>query len=111
MAKSKGIKEIKDAFNNINPHDRFEEPQPIETPNVGVYKQFSVGEGTNVLKGDRDGFWAGAKTFEAAPWRVDMLGNMFLKSSVGGGYIQIRASDSSIIVHDGTNPRVILGGL
>lgn len=50
-------------------------------------KQLSVGFGSRVFRVDRDGMWAGAETFAAAPWSVDWDGNMIASSLTISGYI------------------------
>ena len=43
-------------------------------------KQFAAGFGSQVFRVDRDGLWLGAETFAAAPFSVDMQGNVTLTS-------------------------------
>lgn len=43
-------------------------------------KQFAAGFGSKVFRVDRDGLWLGAETFAAAPFSVDMEGNVTLTS-------------------------------
>lgn len=50
-------------------------------------KNLSVGFGSRVFRVDRDGMWAGAETFAAAPWKVDWNGNMTASSITISGYI------------------------
>lgn len=50
-------------------------------------KQLQVGFGSSVFRVDRDGMWAGAETFAAAPWKVDWDGNMTASSITLTGYI------------------------
>jgi hypothetical protein len=41
-----------------------------------------------------------------------MKGQMILKAEgTGGGYIMLDATNQRIVVHDGTNPRVVIGKL
>jgi hypothetical protein len=50
-------------------------------------KQISVGFGSRVFRVDRDGMWAGAETYAAAPWKVDWDGNMVASSITISGYV------------------------
>lgn len=50
-------------------------------------KELSVGFGAKVFRVDRNGMWAGAETFAAAPWSVDWDGNMVASSLTISGYI------------------------
>ena len=43
-------------------------------------KSFAAGFGSKVFRVDRDGLWLGAETFAAAPFSVDMEGNVTLTS-------------------------------
>jgi len=61
----------------------------ISSGDRGRFKELSIGEGSNVVKADDQGFWIGGETFDTARWRVDMLGNMYW--------------------NDGTNDRVFIG--
>lgn len=59
-------------------------------------KQLSVGYGSRVFRVDRDGMWAGAETFAAAPWSVDWDGNMIANSITISGYIPTGGALSDI---------------
>ena len=104
-------KRVKNVFNDINPNDRYPEPERKDRPDLGDFKQMSIGEGDKVFRGDKDGLWMGAKSFATAPWRVDMNGNMYMKASSRDGYVMINATTASITVHDGVNARVQIGGI
>jgi hypothetical protein len=69
------------------------EPQPLSTATTNNdlrdVRQLQVGFGSKVLRIDRDGLWMGAETFAAAPFSVDMLGNMVATSLDLSGYLQV----------------------
>lgn len=50
-------------------------------------KKMSVGAGSQVVRSDRSGLWAGDKKFSTAPFSVDMQGNVTLSSATVSGYI------------------------
>lgn len=52
-------------------------------------KEMSVGEGSKVLRVDKNGLWLGAEKFADAPFSVDMLGNAVINSIDLSGYLQI----------------------
>lgn len=66
-------------------------------------KQLSVGFGSRVFRVDRDGMWAGAETFAAAPWSVDWDGNMVAASLTISGYIPTGGALSDIGAGNITN--------
>lgn len=74
--------------------------------------EINIGNGSNSFRADRQGIWMGSDRFATAPFRIDMNGNMWLKSAAaGGGYILIDAQNTRIVVNDGTNDRVVIGKL
>ena len=50
-------------------------------------RSLQAGFGSKVLRIDRDGLWLGAETFAAAPFKVDMLGNVTASSITLTGYV------------------------
>lgn len=88
-----------------------------------------VGEGTKVLRADQSGFWLGAATFAAAPFSVDMEGNVTASSATLGQYlsktgtsqnmtgdidlgasnITLDGANKRIIINDGSNNRIVIG--
>lgn len=44
---------------------------------IGHFKELHIGEGTNVIKMDDQGFWMGGETFASAPFRADMSGDFY----------------------------------
>jgi len=104
------FKEIKDAFNTISPLlEESDWLKPAGGKDVGRFKEVTFGEGSNVFRADNQGMWLGAETFGAAPFRVDMNGNLYLLSQTSSGYLMLDAENSRIIVNDGENDRIVLG--
>lgn len=94
-------------------------------------KSFKRGYGNRVFGSDDNGIWLGAADFGNAPFRVDMNGNVTAISAtltnyltedgedqelsgdinVGnttGGYVNIDGPNKRILIHDGTNPRIVM---
>jgi len=107
---SNEFKEIKDAFHNIAPiEEEADWLKPASDGEIGRFKEATFGEGINSFRADSQGIWLGAETFGAAPFRIDMQGNMYLISQVTSGYIMIDAENSRIIVNDGKNDLIVIG--
>lgn len=67
----------------------------------------AIGQGSNVWRADASGMWMGADKWADAPFRVDMLGNVYIKSPAGN--IIIDAINNRIIINDGTDDIILLG--
>jgi len=90
-----------------------------------------VGEGTKVMRMDQSGMWLGAATFAAAPFSVDMQGNVTATSATFSAYlskagtsqsltgdfnlndgnVKVDGANKRFLINDGTNDRVLLGYL
>lgn len=102
-------------FVDIVPPLPFMQPSLMGSP-IGEIQNFAglqVGSrGGKSFRMDERGMWLGSNDFVGAPFSVDMQGNMTMRSSDGtGAYILIDATNNRIVVHDGTNPRVVIGKL
>lgn len=86
----------------IDPQTNVEDKKLSETidwgqQNLDNIGSLSAGGGTSSFKFDQaSGLWLGAERFADAPFRVDMNGNVNMKSA-------------NIIVNDGSYDRVLIG--
>lgn len=55
-----------------------------------------VGAGAKVLRSDESGFWLGAEKWADAPFRIDMLGNVYASSLTASGYIAVGGAASDV---------------
>ena len=99
--------------NVVLPENQTANPMLSESknniPKRGYFIELEAGAGSKTFKMDERGMWMGASNFGDAPFRIDMDGNFYLYASSGGGYIQISADLTQIIVNDGTNDRILIG--
>jgi len=71
-------------------------------------RKLSVGVGGEAVKADRSGLWAGANRFADAPFKINMLGQLFAQST--GGQIQIDTPNNRIVIYDASGvPRILIG--
>lgn len=74
-------------------------------------RKLSVGVGSEVVRADRSGLWAGGKKFEDAPFRVDMQGRL-IATSPSGVSVVIDTVNGRIIVYDANGvARIVIGYL
>ena len=105
------MKELKEtaALNTVPELDESEQLQEVERPDIGNYKTMQVGEGDNVMKSDKNGFWLGASSFANAPFRVDMQGRLYLSSSDGTNQMILDAINQRILFVEDDINRAIFG--
>lgn len=84
-----------DTIDYINPYESYE-LTPLASAEgtkgsqlLNNVQSLQVGFGSKVLRIDRDGLWMGAEGFAAAPFSVDMLGNMTATSLDLSDYLQV----------------------
>lgn len=70
-------------------------------------KEFQIGFGSEVIRGDRQGMWLGAKTFTEAPFRVNMQGQIYTQSPSGS--MVFDGVNNRILISDLSNDRVVIG--
>lgn len=71
-------------------------------------REMSVGTGSQVVRADESGLWAGANKFANAPFKVDMQGNIYIESA--DGKLVIDAVNNRIVIYDASGTaRVLLG--
>lgn len=76
---------------------------------LGRVAGMAVGNGDTAMHADESGLWLGAERFADARFSVDMNGNLTISSATSGARIIISAVNKNILVHDGTNYRVLIG--
>lgn len=96
-------------FMNVSNKPLFDIQNKINGSNYfSNLRKVSVGSGSEVVRADRSGWWAGANRFADAPFRVDMQGNVYLTSA--SGQLILDTVNNRIVVYDGSNvPRILIG--
>lgn len=83
--------ETQDPFENIAyldpaiPPTTADEVRAYANQFFNTLEELNVGQGVKSLKVDRSGIWLGANLFSAAPFSVDMLGNVIANSILING--------------------------
>lgn len=95
-------------FNDI-PFLKKQAREEKSRPDLGKFKEMSVGDGSKVLRSDQQGLWQGAAKFADAPFKVDMEGNVTITAADGSAYLKFNSNLTRILVNDGTNDRVLIG--
>lgn len=98
-------------FTDVSAKPLFEDQGKINGSSyLKDLRKLSVGVGGETVRADRSGLWAGANRFADAPFRINMLGQLFAQST--NGQIQIDTPNNRIVVYDSNGiPRILIGFL
>lgn len=98
--------EIVNPFTDV-PYIPFASPIVQDKQFLSDVAELQVGAGSSkVLRGNKEGFWLGAKGFSSAPFRVDMQGNVVASSITVSGYVAEGGAAADI----NGNPTTVSGG-
>ena len=71
-------------------------PLPIRQENIDDFsyvRTLTVGEGTNVIRANREGLWLGSKISTTAPFKVQPNGKVLIHNSSETGYVGMSPSE------------------
>ena len=82
-------------------------PTPV-TDYIKDLRKLSVGVGSEAVKADRSGLWAGGNKFADAPFSIDMQGNMYSRSP-SGNMVRDTVNVRDIIYDENGIPVILIG--